>query len=444
MSQETLFKIIPEKEIKILPKSNHENNKLLESDRAVHDWYRFVLSFPPHLVRNYLGEFEITESNLVLDPFCGTGTTLVECKKLGIESIGIEVNPMAQFASAVKVDWNPDPDGLVQHAEGIFKRTLNKLKRDGISDDFSGTTKKIDGLLSLGEDEEKILLKNSISPLPLHKVLVLHDTIKELNDGKYTSHELLALAKTLVETASNLRFGPEIGLGQIKTNAPVLTNWIARVKAMADDIRKFSDQSGVPARAIDGDSRDLAEKIGLGTIDAVITSPPYPNEKDYTRITRLESVVLGFIRNKMELRSLKKSMIRSNTRTVYKTDEDDKWVEQIPEVQRIAAEIEDRRKALGKTSGFERLYHRVVKLYFGGMSRHLSEMRAVLKPGAKLVYVVGDQASYLRVMIKTGTILGSIAESLGYKVVRTDLFRTRIATATKEQLREEALILKWQ
>ena len=254
----------------------------------------------------------------------------------------------------------------------------------------------------------------------------------------------LVLAEVLVHTASNLRFGPEIGLGQIKTNAPVLTNWLAAIRTMADDIRKFSRNDRIMSRAIAGDSRMLLEKVDPEAIDAVITSPPYPNEKDYTRITRLESVVLGFIKNKMELRNLKNSMVRSNTRTVYKSDDDDKWVEQMPEVQRIAAEIEERRKTLGKTSGFERLYHRVVKLYFGGMARHLSEMRTVLKPGAKLVYVVGDQASYLRVMIRTAKILGDLAETLGYKVVRTDLFRTRIATATKEQLREEALILKWQ
>src|SRR5712692_8146765 len=30
------------------------DNRLQLSDRAAHDWYRFVLSFPPHLVRNYL------------------------------------------------------------------------------------------------------------------------------------------------------------------------------------------------------------------------------------------------------------------------------------------------------------------------------------------------------------------------------------------------------
>lgn len=80
-------------------------NKLRTEDRAVHDWYRFVLSFPPHLVREYLDRFNVQRSNTVLDPFCGTGTTSVECKKLGIGSIGIEPNPMAYFASSVEVDW---------------------------------------------------------------------------------------------------------------------------------------------------------------------------------------------------------------------------------------------------------------------------------------------------------------------------------------------------
>jgi len=57
--------------------------------------------------------------------------------------------------------------------------------------------------------------------------------------------------------------------------------------------------------------------------------------------------------------------------------------------------------------------------------------------------VVGDQASYLRVMIRTGQLLAEIAQDLGYELVRIDLFRTRFASATKEQLREEAVILRW-
>ena len=179
------------------------------------------------------------------------------------------------------------------------------------------------------------------------------------------------------------------------------------------------------------------------SVDAVITSPPYPNEKDYTRTTRLESVLLGFIQSKEDLRNLKKRLVRSNTRGVYKTDTDDNHVTGHAQIEQIAAAIEKRRIELNKDSGFERLYARVTKLYFGGMTRHLAELRRVLRPGAQLAYVVGDQASYLRVMIRTGQLLAGIASSLGYEVVGIDLFRTRLATATRDQLREEVVLLRW-
>ena len=47
-------------------------------------------------------------------------------------------------------------------------------------------------------------------------------------------------------------------------------------------------------------------------------------------------------------------------------------------------------------------------------------------------------------MIRTGQLLADIAQSLGYEVVGIDLFRTRIATATREQLREEVVLLRWK
>jgi hypothetical protein len=175
----------------------------------------------------------------------------------------------------------------------------------------------------------------------------------------------------------------------------------------------------------------------------VFTSPPYPNEKDYTRTTRLESVLLGFINNKEELRRLKKGLLRSNTRNVYKGDNDDIWIYEHKEIQRLADTIEKRRIELGKTSGFEKLYSKVTKLYFGGMARHLAELRPFLKKDAYLGYVVGDQASYFRIIIRTGTLLSDIAQSLGYEVESIDLFRTRFATATKKQMREEVVVLRW-
>ena len=137
------------------------------------------------------------------------------------------------------------------------------------------------------------------------------------------------------------------------------------------------------------------------------------------------------------------TIARKFTRNVYKGDEDDAWVESHAEIQKIAASIERRRIALKKTSGFERMYAKVTKLYFGGMARHFHELKTVLRPGARLAYVVGDQASYLRVMIRTGQLLADIAKSQGYEVTGIDLFRTRLSTTTGDQLREETVLLRW-
>jgi hypothetical protein len=187
----------------------------------------------------------------------------------------------------------------------------------------------------------------------------------------------------------------------------------------------------------------MPDDLPPAAIDAVITSPPYPNEKDYTRTTRLESVLLGFVRSKQELRALKQNLIRSNTRNVYVSDDDDLTVAHNAKINAIANEIERRRIALEKDSGFERLYHRVTRLYFGGMKRHFEQLKRVLKPGAKLAYVVGDQASYLQVLIRTGELLADVADETGYEILSLDLFRTRLSTATGEQLREEVLVLEW-
>ena len=427
---------------------NSTANRLDAEDRAVHDWYRFVLSFPPHLVRDYLERFGLTPRHRVLDPFCGTGTTLVECKKRGIPSVGVEANPMAHFASQVKVDWSPDGKRLQAHARKVADAALEILNLQGIDDNASllqherPCNPKVH-LRSLPEESQKLLLTNSISPLPLHKTLVLLDCIsKSRNDG-YRQHERLALAKALVYSISNLHFGPEVGVGPVKQDAPVVDLWFQEVSSMASDLGVPSGMRAVPTEVYACDSRESLTVIRPRSIDAVITSPPYPNEKDYTRTTRLESVLLGFLHDRSGLRGLKRGLVRSNTRNVYKGDDDDQWVASHPEVQRIASAIEARRIELGKTSGFERLYAKVTRLYFGGMARHLADLRELLRPGARLAYVVGDQASYLRVMIRTGQSLADIAQSLGYRLEGIDLFRTRFATATREQLREEVVILRW-
>lgn len=409
---------------------NGEANKLSMEDRSVHDWYRFVLSFPPHLVRDYLVRFGVTDKQIVLDPFCGTGTTIVECKKLGIPSLGIEAHPMTAFASRVKSDWAVDSGRFGEHARKIAKIAEEKFLRNSNG-------------LELPADSEKILLRNSISPKPLKKALAILRALHEEEDSQFLDHELLALAKTLVFHASNLNFGPEVGVGRIKNDAEVFFSWLENIRIMRQDLSSLGSRHGVAAVIYQDDSREGVRRLKPGSIQAVITSPPYPNEKDYTRTTRLESVILGFINNRKELRSFKKHLIRSNTRNIYKGDADDAYIDSFPEISSLAESIEARRIELNKTSGFERLYASVTRQYFGGMARHLASIREALAPGARLAYVVGDQASFFRIMIRTGELLSRIAVSLGYQLESIDLFRTRLSTATRDQLREEVVVLRW-
>ena len=414
------------------PRINGNANKLDAQDRRFHDWYRFVLSFPAHLVRDYLQGFGLGEQDTVLDPFCGTGTTLVEAKLRGISCVGVEANPMAHFACSVKVDWDVDPKGLLEHATAIAEQAEMAIAEERRAP-----------LRTLPEERVGLLLKGSISPRPLHKALILYDLIESGSDAGYRKHELLAFAKSLVFADSNLHFGPEVGVAHAKkSDAPVVWNWLAEVRSMAEDLRR-PRRNHASAVVHHADSRQLADLLAPESIGAVFTSPPYPNEKDYTRTTRLESVLLGFIRSKADLRALKRNLLCSNTRNAYRDNDDDQWVANHAGIQAIAAEIEARRIAMGKTSGFEKQYGRATLLYFGGMARHLAELRAFLKPDAYLGYVVGDQASYLRVMIRTGRILAELAQSLGYRVVGIDLFRTRFATATRQQMREEVVVLQW-
>ena len=420
--------------------------KTIKSARKTGQFITGTASFS--LVRKYLNRFGVAPGACVLDPFCGTGTTLVECRKLGVASVGLEPNPMTCLASQVKVDWDVDPNALLKHAKKVADRTLRELRKNGFKDipdipPLRVNRGRLRNLQKLSADESKLLLKNSISPLPLHKTLVLLNSMSVHSDAHLGRHERLALAKALVTDIGNLHFGPEVGVGPQKADAPVVSTWLNGVRVIADDLRALQGAPHASAVVHRSDARQLLKVLEPESVDAVITSPPYPNEKDYTRTTRLESVLLGFLQNKQELRALKQDLLRSNTRGVYKTDQDDLMVAGNAEVQRIAAAIEERRIELGKTSGFERMYARVTRLYFGGMAQHLSELRKVLRPGANLAYVVGDQASYLQVMIRTGQLLADIAESLGYERVGIDLFRTRSVTATKGQIREEVVLLRW-
>ena len=442
-------------------------NRLQQDDQAIHGWYRFVLGYPPHLVREYLKSLELDpEKDWVLDPFCGTATTPVEARLHGYSTLSADANPISVLAARVKLNWELDQKITRAKVDDVVNIAISCIMKQGIppvperdyqlsflSPQVSKLSPKNNGLIA-GFDPDKLLSSQSveliptgfISPKPLLRVLALRYAIEKVVLSQDVADFLrLALAYVIVKYAGNVGFGPEVYRLPPKEDADVIDAFTETAVRMLSELQTVLDktpQPFPPAYIFQEDARDLKSLDSYPLAGAVITSPPYPNEKDYTRSTRLESVLLGLLENKSELRALKNSLLRSNTRNVFVNDDDDAYVKDIPSVVKVAEEIETKRLALGKTSGFERLYHRVTRLYFGGMYRHFLSLYNKLRSGATCAYVVGDQMSYFRVHIHTAELLADVAIRAGYQVQGIDLWRTRRSTATGVDLEENVLIFK--
>ncbi len=432
-----------------LQRPNHTAQQL--DDTTIHDWYRFVLSYPDHLVSGLIEKFGIGHNHVVLDPFVGTGTTLVECKRRGINSIGIDANPVTAFASRVKTNWDIDLTEFDNRFQSLCQRIWQPIHAVGKQyatqlsfDDLlppggllAETEMEVDGEIIRG-----LLPKNWISPNPLQKCLIIKQLLIDEPEDSLTELFQLALANVFV-AASNLGFGPEVYVSKKRKDADVYNLFVDKLRRMRIDLVKVQqiEQLGESIVYL-GDARKLTAFMDTN-IDFIICSPPYPNEKDYSRITRLELLLLDFMQSKGDLRTIKKEMLRSHTRNVYVADDDAQYVADMPEIQKLSQEIERKRIERGATSGFERLYHRVVTEYFGGMFRVLEQLQQVTSVGAQLAFVVGDQMSYFRVPIYTAKLLSLIAcQKLNYREVETLLWRTRLSTVTKMNVEEHILILE--
>lgn len=403
--------------------------------------------------------FGASPGDLVVDPFCGTGTTLVECKKLGIDSIGIEANPSSVFASRVKTNWDLDPEEVRTLGSEALARAEEDLQLLSFSAqplfERSHAAQGLKQELLDSAPEGKYFVKSGMlkrgwmSETPFYKTLALKKAVKSLGAPQdYEDLLLLGFVAVVVESIANVSFGPELYVVSTKADADVRGAFKSKIEAMACDLESVTDLVKVGTSTVFlGDSRECAsilrEACVNRAVDYVITSPPYPTEKDYTRNTRLELVFLGYITTSKDLRAIKEHMLRSHSKNIYKNDDDGRFVREIPEIKKIADEL--RAKSRTKTYGFAKLYPRIIEEYFGGMYRHLRDLSVILRSGGKCAYVVGDQRTYLQTYTPTGGILGRIVKlpEIGLEVEDMLTWRVRQGTTgSGEEIKERILVLR--
>lgn len=421
-------------------------------DFRFHRWYRFVLAYSDKLVADLIGRYDIGPDSQVLDPFCGTGTTLVATKAAGIRAVGIDSNPAAAFASAVKTDWSVSVTDLEETVRKLKRRfaRFRSLYDPRVATDAALTRSLrayVDKSVVLDRVEyfeaSGMLKRNWMFELPMLQSFALMHMIETSGATKKVVRLLrLLLTASVQESVANISFGPELYVKREKL-VQVKDAWASfegKVEQAIDDL-SHAPHTKAKASAIVGDSRAMEGVVPERSVTHVITSPPYPTEKDYTRNSRLELVLLGYVRDKASLQSVKKEMIRSHSKGIYKTDDDSDFVAGLESVQRVADEL--REKAADKTYGFAKLYPLIITEYFGGMRRHLRSLKPLLADGGIAAYVVGEQTCYLQTYTPTATILGEIAELEGFELKEILPFRIRSGTTGGGRvIKEEVLVIR--
>lgn len=349
----------------------------------IHNWYYFKEGFSKSLVDIFLDKFELNESSLVLDPFCGSGTTLLACKQGGIKSIGFDVSPFFVFVSKVKTrDYDLDKlrESISKLSEWRFERPKHIPKEKYIRKVFSRYT--------------------------LEDFVFYRDKILEIDDEKIRDFLFLALVDSAIKASWTLKDGAVVKID--KRGKPPLKKYFKyKVKRMFKDLKALG--LGPIETSVDiGDAREM--KLEDGLVDAVITSPPYLNKIEYTKIYSIEMSFLGY--PETQLRSY------------------------------VGSKVED---VSVSELGLDENLPLSAKTYFNDIHSALSEMYRVCKDEAKAAIVIGG-GCYPDRAIEADKITAELAEKIGFDVknilVARNSWCTRARTIKVGTVRESILLLE--
>jgi hypothetical protein len=381
---------------------------------SVHRWFRLTPSFGPDLVRKMLTDMETEDNHIVLDPFCGAGTTVIESKMEGIRSIGFEINPLLHFVCETSTCWDLLPSGL----EDAFRRIGERFK--------------VERARLAGKAVETIGI-----PVPtIHNVfrwwrkdvlkdmLILREAIQsECPDGSSRAFFRLSLAGVLVPELTNVTLG-RLQLHFIDRSGHEIDVWRsfdAHTRCMLDDIVSIpAVKRKVPSQVLCFDSTtDDVLKI-KAKVNRVITSPPYPNRYSYVWNTRPHLYLLNLFQKAEQASDLDRRTIGGTWGTA--TSVLLKGVRE-PEYRVIEHEVVPLAEQIRK---HDNLMANYLVHYFNRLARQIVVQNRILAPKACCAYVVG--CSELKgVYVETDVLLAKIFEGLelGFKVDRIERIRRR-------------------
>ncbi|GGF56965.1 DNA modification methyltransferase [Marmoricola endophyticus] len=371
----------------------------------VHRWFRYSAGFSAGWAETVV---EATEARRVLDPFGGSGTTVLAAEAVGAEAVGVDVHPFVTRVARAKLAWRSDPEVLLMRAADV--RLEVKQQR------------------AVAEPTSPLVVKCFPDRGALLDLLRLRDAVERLRQGD-DYDELLWLA-----FISIIRACSPAGTAQWqyvlpnKTKARVaepVSAFESRVELFAQDMFTMRDHVGSPrGQVYESDARTL-DTLNDGWADLVLTSPPYANNFDYADATRLEQSVLGEVNGWGDLKPLRKRLMRSATQHMSGWDAAEAL--ESPLLQAVRGELTQTFQTLAQVKqerGGKKAYDLMVAGYFFDSAQIFQALRRVSAPGVTVCYVVGDSAPY-GVHVPVERWLGELALASGFRKWRFEKVRDR-------------------
>ena len=386
----------------------------------VHRWWPYVQGFSAEFVEGILATNRIGPGTTVLDPFAGSGTTLVEARRAGATAWGTELLAPAVLAARVKTHFELDPGLLDRAAERVLGRA--EKRRPG-------------ALPFLRETERQF------SAAALRDLTRLRDALPR--EGPPMANALrLAFGRALIPS-SRLHRSPCLGYARHPRDgrATPFERFRAAVDEMVEDLGSISargDSFGPPATVALRDARNggWAER----SVDLAVTSPPYVNGMDYVMNYKVDLAWLGYARSYSDLAALRRAEVacdnlpRSETAPFLDRGTlPDAWLHEI--LPRI------RENVLRKGTYRRDDMHAVVHRYFADLAPVLAGIRRALVPGGRFVVVVGDSL-LAGTYVPGDLLLARIGATLGFSIVSVEVARTRRSGQRRSfELRESVVTL---
>lgn len=326
--------------------------------KPIHRWYVFPHSFTPELVYGLVDEWGLGPNDHVLDPFSGAGTTVLAAKERGIPATGYDLSPLAVLASRVKTT-SYDPTDL----EELWQTLRSAVERQS----------------SKATLHYPAPVKEAIPEEALRRLDACVDAINQISMSEAERDFFrLALLGILPLYSRAARNGGWPRWSDKKIDASTVPMAFAdRVALMLSDLRSVNLPEGNYWRVYCADARSLP--VPDGTFTAVITSPPYPNRHDYTRVFGIELMFAFLDWNKT--RDLRYQSFHSHPEA-RPVRCDTHGYRQPVRLERVISNLQ--------TQSVDRRIVRMLEGYFLDMYICLKEMKRVCRPGARLAVVVGN------------------------------------------------------